>query len=166
MGETSCSNKESKNSKNQCFTAFVLIKVEGQLEEVMKSLKKIEGVKEAYPVIGEYDAIVKLEVDSIDKVEETAKRILNSIGPVKVAFTLNVQAPPPHVFGDIESRIRQVVGETGIVNPKYGGYEIQVINETMFPWLATFKTLLEYPHEIWISRKDNRIVITTKPPPI
>jgi hypothetical protein len=162
---------ESKNpddaaARRGCYTAFVLIKAEGELRDVIKSLRKIEEVKEAYPLIGEYNAIAKLEVKSVDQVEPTAQKILSSIGPVKVALTLNVHAPPPHVFGDIEGRIRQVVGETGIVNPKYGGYEIQVLNETMFPWLAVFKTLLEYPHEIWVSQRDSRIVITTKPPPI
>ncbi|MEM3561709.1 MAG: Lrp/AsnC ligand binding domain-containing protein [Candidatus Freyarchaeota archaeon] len=166
MAQKPDSKNKNDVEKERRYTAFVLIKAEGELREVIKGLRKIEGVKEAYPLIGEYNAIAKLEVESTDQIEPTAQKILNSIGPVKVAFTLNVQAPPPHIFGDIESRIRQVVGETGVVNPKYGGYEIQVINETMFPWLATFKTLLEYPHEIWISQKDNRIVITTKPPPI
>ncbi|MEX2724981.1 MAG: Lrp/AsnC ligand binding domain-containing protein, partial [Candidatus Freyarchaeota archaeon] len=116
MAQKPDSKNKNDVEKERRYTAFVLIKAEGELREVIKGLRKIEGVKEAYPLIGEYNAIAKLEVESTDQIEPTAQKILNSIGPVKVAFTLNVQAPPPHIFGDIESRIRQVVGETGVVN--------------------------------------------------
>jgi DNA-binding Lrp family transcriptional regulator len=42
--------------------AFVLINAEiGFEDEVLKSLKKIENVKEAYMVYGIYDIIVRVE---------------------------------------------------------------------------------------------------------
>lgn len=167
MSENSDLSETHKNTtKKGYFVAFVLIKIEGDLEEVLKSLKKIDGVKEAYSLFGEYDAIVKLEVESADEVEAIANKILDSIGPVKVVLTLRTYAPPPFIYGDIESRLKLNVGETGVVNPKYGGYEIQVLNEFMFPWLAVFKVLLETNMEIWVSWKDKRIVITSKPPSV
>ncbi len=51
--------------------AFVLINVEiGGEEEVMKNLKQIEEVKEAYLLFGVYDIIVKVEAEDRQRVEE------------------------------------------------------------------------------------------------
>jgi len=51
--------------------AFVLINVEiGGEEEVMKNLKQIEEVKEAYLLFGVYDIIAKVEAEDRQRVEE------------------------------------------------------------------------------------------------
>jgi len=51
--------------------AFVLINVEiGGEEEVVKNLKQIEEVKEAYLLFGVYDIIVKVEAEDRQRVEE------------------------------------------------------------------------------------------------
>ncbi len=51
--------------------AFVLINVEiGGEEEVMKNLRQIEEVKEAYLLFGVYDIIVKVEAEDRQRVEE------------------------------------------------------------------------------------------------
>ncbi|MFX1534490.1 MAG: Lrp/AsnC ligand binding domain-containing protein [Promethearchaeota archaeon] len=45
--------------------AFVLLKVEIGLEDnVLKNLLSIDEVKEAYPLLGEYDIICKIEIKS------------------------------------------------------------------------------------------------------
>ncbi|MCD6263321.1 Lrp/AsnC ligand binding domain-containing protein [Candidatus Bathyarchaeota archaeon] len=50
---------------------FVLINVEiGGEEEVMKNLRQIEEVKEAYLLFGVYDIIVKVEAEDRQRVEE------------------------------------------------------------------------------------------------
>lgn len=57
--------------------AFVLIEAEvGKEEDTLKDVKKVEGVKEAYPVYGRYDIIAR--VYGKDK-NELNKRIINYI---------------------------------------------------------------------------------------
>ncbi len=52
-------------------TAFVLINTEiGSEEEILKELKKIPNVKEAYVVYGVYDVVAKVEAESMDKLKE------------------------------------------------------------------------------------------------
>lgn len=52
-------------------TAFVLINTEiGSEEEILKELKNISNVKEAYVVYGVYDVIAKVEAESMDKLKE------------------------------------------------------------------------------------------------
>ena len=51
--------------------AFVFMITEmGHAESVLKALKKIAGVKEAYMVYGVYDVIAKIEADTMDKLGE------------------------------------------------------------------------------------------------
>ena len=51
--------------------AFVLINSEaGSEKEILKELKGMTEVKEAYVVYGTYDVIAKIEADSMDKLKE------------------------------------------------------------------------------------------------
>ncbi|MEM3807420.1 MAG: Lrp/AsnC ligand binding domain-containing protein, partial [Nitrososphaerota archaeon] len=48
--------------------AFVLINTEiGAEEEVVKQIKKLPAVKEAYLVYGVYDIVAKVEAETMDK---------------------------------------------------------------------------------------------------
>jgi len=48
--------------------AFVLINAEiGSESEILKELRKMEHVKEAYLVYGVYDIVAKVEADTMDK---------------------------------------------------------------------------------------------------
>ncbi|MEM2901822.1 MAG: Lrp/AsnC family transcriptional regulator [Candidatus Bathyarchaeia archaeon] len=155
--------KRLKPVKVLPFTAFILIKIEGGLKETVKKIKKIPGVKCVDPVTGEYDLIVKLEAKNEDEVKSRVDR-MRSIDSIKGTLTLSVRPPTPEVYTDVESRIREVVGETGTVEPKYGGYDITVLNESMFPWPTVFKLLWEYQFEIWVTEKEDRITISCKSP--
>ena len=51
--------------------AFVLIHTEtGKENDVLKELKKIEGVEEAFIVYGGYDIVAKLVAKNIEKLKE------------------------------------------------------------------------------------------------
>ena len=69
--------------------AFVLINVEsGSEDEVLKELKKIEGVEEAYFSYGVYDLITKIKADTMDKLKEMVTRQIRSLSKVRSTLTL------------------------------------------------------------------------------
>jgi len=52
-------------------TAFVLINTEiGCEEEILKELKNIPNVKEAYAVYGVYDIVARVEGETMDELKE------------------------------------------------------------------------------------------------
>ena len=69
--------------------AFVLINVEsGAEEDVVKELKKIDGVEEAYFSYGVYDIIAKVKAESMEKLKETVTRKIRTIVRVRSTLTL------------------------------------------------------------------------------
>jgi DNA-binding Lrp family transcriptional regulator len=69
--------------------AFVLINVEsGSEDEVLKELKAIEGVEEAYFSYGVYDLITKIRADSMDKLKELVTRRIRTLSRVRSTLTL------------------------------------------------------------------------------
>jgi DNA-binding Lrp family transcriptional regulator len=69
--------------------AFVLINVEsGSEDEVLKELKTIEGVEEAYFSYGVYDLITKIRADSMDKLKEVVTRKIRTLSKVRSTLTL------------------------------------------------------------------------------
>jgi DNA-binding Lrp family transcriptional regulator len=69
--------------------AFVLINVEsGSEDEVLKELKTIEGVEEAYFSYGVYDLIMKIRADSMDKLKELVTRRIRTLSRVRSTLTL------------------------------------------------------------------------------
>ena len=55
--------------------AYLLINTEEYNPLLLKSLKKINGVEEAYPLYGVYDIIVKTRADTMEKIKETHNKI-------------------------------------------------------------------------------------------
>ena len=69
--------------------AFVLINVEsGAEEELVKELKKIEGVEEAYYSYGVYDIIAKIKSDSMEKLKEMVTHKIRILSKVRSTLTL------------------------------------------------------------------------------
>jgi hypothetical protein len=64
---------------------------------------------------------------------------------------------------DPEERLKKIVGDKAEVSPVYGGFEIKVLKPTLFPWHKVFKQLIEIGQEIWVSRKEGKIHITSEP---
>ena len=72
-------------------SAFVLINVEpGAEEELLRDLRKIEGVREAHRVYGVYDTIIKVEADSTEKLKETLTWKIRRLPHVKSTLTMIV----------------------------------------------------------------------------
>ncbi|MCS7131217.1 MAG: Lrp/AsnC ligand binding domain-containing protein [Hadesarchaea archaeon] len=69
--------------------AFVLINAEvGKIGEILKELRRIQGVVEAYSVAGPYDIVAKLQADKFEKVAEGVTQKLHKIGGIKNTVTL------------------------------------------------------------------------------
>ena len=72
-------------------TAFVLINTEiGSESDVLKELKKVEGVEEASAVYGVYDIMAKIKAESIDKLKEIITWHVRRLDNVKATLTMIV----------------------------------------------------------------------------
>jgi len=71
--------------------AFVLINTEiGSENEVLKTLKKVSGVKEAYSVYGVYDIIAKIQAETMDKLKEMVTWHIRRLDKVRSTLTMIV----------------------------------------------------------------------------
>ena len=75
--------------------AFVLINTEiGSESEVLKALKGVEGVMEAYAVFGVYDILAKITADSMDKLKEVVTWSVRRLDKVRSTLTMIVVEEP------------------------------------------------------------------------
>jgi len=75
--------------------AFVLINAEiGSEEEVLKELKKVEGVQEAYVVYGVYDVVAKIRADTMDKLKDVVTWHVRRLNKVRSTLTMIVVETP------------------------------------------------------------------------
>jgi DNA-binding Lrp family transcriptional regulator len=69
--------------------AYVLINVEsGSEDEVLKELKGIEGVEEAYFSYGVYDIITKIKAETMEQLKEMVTRRVRTLPKVRSTLTL------------------------------------------------------------------------------
>lgn len=72
-------------------TAFVLINTETGAElDVLRKLKKVEGVDEAFAVYGTYDIIARVRADTLNKLKEIITRHIRRLDKVRSTLTLIV----------------------------------------------------------------------------
>ncbi len=69
--------------------AFVLINVEsGSEDEVLKELKNMEGVEEAYFSYGVYDLITRVKADTMENLKDMVSRKIRTLNKVRSTLTL------------------------------------------------------------------------------
>ena len=69
--------------------AFVLINVEsGSEDEVLKELKRTEGVEEAYFTYGVYDLITRIKADTMENLKDMVTRKIRTLNKVRSTLTL------------------------------------------------------------------------------
>ena len=69
--------------------AYVVMTCElGSETNVIESLKKIEGVKEAHGILGLYDLIAHIELDSEKEIQETITKIVRKIPKIQSTMTM------------------------------------------------------------------------------
>ena len=71
--------------------AFVLVNTEiGSENDVLKALKKVSGVTEAYSVYGVYDIIAKIQAETMDKLKEMVTWHIRRLDKVRSTLTMIV----------------------------------------------------------------------------
>jgi DNA-binding Lrp family transcriptional regulator len=69
--------------------AFVLVNVESGFEdEILRELRGIDGVQEAYFSYGVYDIISKIKADTMEKLKEMVTKRIRSLPKVRSTLTL------------------------------------------------------------------------------
>ena len=69
--------------------AFVLINVESGFEDdVLRELRNIEGVEEAYFSYGVYDSIAKIKAETMEKLKEMVTKNIRTLPKVRSTLTL------------------------------------------------------------------------------
>jgi DNA-binding Lrp family transcriptional regulator len=70
-------------------SAFILLNVEsGSEDTVLKQLKEIKDVEEAYVSYGVYDLVVKVKTDTMDELKEEVTHRIRSLDKVRTTLTL------------------------------------------------------------------------------
>ena len=70
-------------------TAWVLINTEpGSEADVLKDLKKVEGVEEANAVYGVYDIIAKVKASTMERLKEISTRNVRRLDKVRSTLTM------------------------------------------------------------------------------
>jgi DNA-binding Lrp family transcriptional regulator len=76
-------------------TAFVLINTEiGSEADVLKDLKKVEGVEEAHAVYGVYDIIARVKASTMDRLKEIVTWKVRRLDKVRSTLTMIVVEEP------------------------------------------------------------------------
>jgi DNA-binding Lrp family transcriptional regulator len=76
-------------------TAYVLLNTEiGAGSQVLKSLKEIEGVKEAHNLWGVYDIIVNIKADSLEGLRYIITERIGQIGRINSKLTMIITDKP------------------------------------------------------------------------
>ena len=71
--------------------AFVLINTEiGSEADVLKALRDVEGIEEAYSVYGVYDIIAKIKAESMDKLKDIVTWRIRRLNKVRSTLTMIV----------------------------------------------------------------------------
>jgi DNA-binding Lrp family transcriptional regulator len=71
--------------------AFVLINTEiGSEADVLKDLKKVEGVDEAFAVYGVYDIIARVKAETMDKLKDVVTWRIRRLDKVRSTLTMIV----------------------------------------------------------------------------
>lgn len=62
----------------------------GAEEELLKELREIENVKEAYSVYGVYDIVVRVEADTMERLKEIVTWRIRRLDKVRSTLTMIV----------------------------------------------------------------------------
>jgi len=90
--------------------AYVLMNCDlGSEKEVIATLKKIDGVKESHGILGLYDIIVQMELDSEEKIKEIVTGTIRKMPKIHSTMTLT-RSESEELFQSSEKLIGAMLG--------------------------------------------------------
>ncbi len=76
-------------------TAYLLLNTEiGAENQVLKALKKVEGVEEAHNLWGVYDIIASINAESMEKLQQIITKRISQIGKINSKLTMIITEKP------------------------------------------------------------------------
>ena len=76
-------------------TAYILLNTEiGAENQVLKALKKIEGVEEAHNLWGVYDIIANIQAENMEKLKYIITKRIEKIGKINSKLTMIITEKP------------------------------------------------------------------------
>jgi len=82
----------------------------GSEKEVIASLKKIDGVKEAHGILGLYDIIAQLESSTEEKIQEIVTKVIRKMPKIRSTVTLT-RSESGELFQTSEKLIGMMLGQ-------------------------------------------------------
>jgi DNA-binding Lrp family transcriptional regulator len=80
-------------------TAYVLLNTEiGSEKQVLKALKELDGVEEAYKLWGVYDIIVNVAAKTMDELKDIVTHRIDEVGRIHSKLTMIVSDKAPVIF--------------------------------------------------------------------
>jgi DNA-binding Lrp family transcriptional regulator len=80
-------------------TAYVLLNTEiGSEKSVLKALKALDGVEEAYNLWGVYDIIINVSAKSMDELKHIITKEIDGIGRINSKLTMITSDKSPVIF--------------------------------------------------------------------
>lgn len=122
-----------------------------QLEERVKELEaklaEAESKKETQ-LLKQRIAQLESMLSRYKEELETAKRRISEM-----------QAP----YRDVETKLEEIIGDSGEVTLQYGGYRIIILDKYRFPWSQVVELVLDNHYEMWLGKDDKHLFICCKP---
>jgi BMFP domain-containing protein YqiC len=122
-----------------------------QLEERVKELEaklaEAESKKETQ-LLKQRIAQLESMLSRYKEELETAKRRISEM-----------QAP----YRDVETKLKEIIGDSGEVTLQYGGYRIIILDKYRFPWSQVVELVLDNHYEMWLGKDDKHLFICCKP---
>lgn len=82
-------------------TAYILLNTEiGSEKTVLKALKALDGVEEAYPLWGVYDIIVNVSAKNMEELKHLITHEIDGIGLINSKLTMITSEKAPIVFNE------------------------------------------------------------------
>ena len=97
--------------ENKLAKAYVMMNCKlGSEKEVINSLAKIDGVREAHGTLGLYDIVVKLESDTEEKIREIVTKTIRKMPKISATVTLT-RSESGELFQASEKLVGTMLGQ-------------------------------------------------------
>ena len=126
----------------------------GRVQQLEKRIKELEAK------LAEYESKKETQIlkQKISQLESTLVKYKEELEAAKRRIS-EMQAP----YRDVETKLKEIIGDTGEVELQYGGYRIVILDKHRFPWSQVVELVLENHYEMWLGKNDKHLYICCKP---